>query len=259
MNMQSNEVVIELKGVCFSHGQTPVLSNIHLKVPALDFLAIVGPNGGGKTTLLKLILGLLSPDKGSITVFGMPPVKARQRIGYMPQRPSYNPSFPITVFDMVLSGRIKSGFFVMGYDKNDRKAAEYALELTGLTDYKNARMEELSGGQVQRALLARAVVNRPLVLLLDEPTANIDVNGKMQFTELFSHLNQDTTLIMVSHDLDLFSKGIKRIACVNHTLYLHAAPERGGPSSSFRCPAKEVCPVELLTHLHFNGNGLNHV
>lgn len=258
MKMLNDEPVIAFRNVCFSYGQTPILSDINLAVPSRDFLAVVGPNGGGKTTLLKLVLGFVSPSKGTVTVLGMPPEKARSEIGYMPQRPSYNTSFPITVFDMVLSGRLKSGFFVRGYDKNDRRAAEEALELTGLAECKKAGMEELSGGQVQRALLARAMVNRPEILLLDEPTANIDVKGKMQFTELFADINRKTTLVMVSHDLDLFSKGIKRIACVNHTLYLHASPEKGGPASSFKCPAKEVCPVELLTHLHFSGNGLNH-
>lgn len=259
MKTLSDGPVIEFRDVCFSYGQTHILADINLAVPSGDFLAIVGPNGGGKTTLLKLILGFLSPSKGSITVLGMSPEKARSEIGYMPQRPSYNRSFPITVFDMVLSGRIKSGFFAGGYDKNDLRAAAEALELTGLSGYKDARMEDLSGGQVQRALLARAMVNRPAVLLLDEPTANIDVNGKMQFTELFDGINRETTIVMVSHDLDLFSKGIKRIACVNHTLYLHAYPERSGPVSAVKCPAKEVCPVELLTHLHFNGKESNHV
>ncbi len=259
MKTLSDVPVIEFRNVCFSYGQTSILTDINLTVPSGDFLAIVGPNGGGKTTLLKLILGFLPPSEGSVTVLGMSPGKARLKIGYMPQRPSYNTSFPITVFDMVLSGRIKSGFLVKGYDKNDRKAAEEVLEWTGLVNYKNARMEELSGGQVQRALLARAMVNRPAVLLLDEPTANIDVKGKMQFTELFVDINKTTTIVMVSHDLDLFSRGIKRIACVNHTLYLHASPEKSGVLSSLKCPAKEVCPVELLTHLHFNGNGLNRV
>lgn len=259
MQMLNDTQVIEFRDVCFSYGQTSILTDINLTVPFRDFLAIVGPNGGGKTTLLKLILGFLSPSKGSVTVLGMSPEKARSKIGYMPQRPSYNTSFPITVFDMVLSGRIKSGFFVRGYDKNDHRAAEEVLELTGLANYKNAKMEELSGGQVQRALLARAMVNRPMILLLDEPTANIDVKGKMEFKELFADINTDTTLVMVTHDLDLFSKGIKRIACVNHTLYLHTSPGQNGYLSSLKCPAKDVCPVELLTHLHFNNNGLNHV
>lgn len=245
----NNNTVIALRGVSFSYGEMPILSDIDFEIPKNDFLAIIGPNGGGKTTLLKLILGLLSPTKGHITILGTSPERARRYMGYMPQQPSYNKAFPITVFDMVLSGRIDSGLSLRPFNREDHRAVDETLEFTGLKEYRYARISELSGGQVQRALLARAIVNNPKILLLDEPTANIDVNGKVQFRKLFAELNRDITIIMVSHDLDLFSKGIKRVACINRTLYLHDTFTPDTPVSSFTCPAKEVCPVELLAHL----------
>jgi len=236
--------VIELKHVSFSYDGTPVLEDVNLTVEKYDFLSIVGPNGGGKTTLLKLILGLLKPVSGTVRVFGQNPVKARPRIGYMPQYSSLDPLFPVTVMDVVLMGRLGNGKLLGPYKGMDKKAAEKALQELEIYKMKNRLFSALSGGQRQRVLLARALVSDPELLLLDEPTANIDAVVE---TELFDHLNQlnkKITIALVTHDLGFVSSYVKRVACVSRRVVVHPTSEITGEMIN------EIygCDVQMVRH-----------
>ncbi|MDY6844653.1 MAG: ABC transporter ATP-binding protein, partial [Thermodesulfobacteriota bacterium] len=170
--------IIEIQNLWFSHNTHPVLIDVNLTVYRGDFLAILGPNGGGKTTLLKIMLGLLKPDRGTVRIFGMLPQKAAHYIGYVSQEVHINKSFPISVMDVVLMGRLQPKTGWSRYLKKDRKIAHQALERMEMTDYKKCHMEELSGGQRQRVFIARALASEPEVLFLDEPTSSVDTKGQ---------------------------------------------------------------------------------
>lgn len=207
-------MIVRIEGLCFSRDDQEILSDIDLAVGEGDYLAVLGPNGGGKTTLLKLMLGLLRPGKGEVRLFGGAPAKARGRVGYVPQSGA-RAHLPATVRDVVLMGlrgRIGAA---------ERSRAEQALgrvELAGLSD---RMFDSLSGGQQQRALIARALVHEPELLLLDEPTANIDPQGRFCFYEFLAQLAGSATVIVVSHDLSILGAGLTCVATVNRRL-LHA-------------------------------------
>lgn len=213
--------VIELHDVSFFYGNTPVLEEVNLIVGNHDFLSIVGPNGGGKTTILKLILGLVKPSKGHVRVLGTSAENARIRIGYMPQHTSLDPLFPVTVFDVVLMGRLGTGLRFGRYGKADRMAAEEALERIGIYDCRNRPFADLSGGQTQRVLIARSLVSHPDLLLLDEPTSNVDVATETELYEFLNQLNEEMTIVLVTHDLGFVSRHVKSVACVNRRLICH--------------------------------------
>ncbi len=220
--------VIELEHVSFSYDGFPVLEDINLTVEEHDFLSIVGPNGGGKTTLLKLILGLLKPVNGTVHVFGKNPVKARSRIGYMPQYSSLDPLFPVTVMDVVLMGRLGNGKLLGAYKRTDKKAAAEALRELEVYEMKNRPFSALSGGQRQRVLLARALVSDPELLLLDEPTANVDAVIENELFDLLNRLNEKITIALVTHDLGFVSSYVKRVACVSRRVVVHPTSEITG-------------------------------
>ncbi len=213
--------VIELDAVSFTYGRMPVLEDVSLKIQEQDFLSIVGPNGGGKTTILKLILGLVKPDKGKVSVFGTSPEKARTRIGYMPQHTALDPLFPVTVIDVVLMGRLGTGIRFGGYSKSDKLSAEEALRTVDLYGVRSRPFADLSGGQTQRVLIARSLVSHPDLLLLDEPTANVDAAAETEFYEFLNQLNQKMTIVLVTHDLGFVSRHVKNVACVNRRLLCH--------------------------------------
>ena len=236
--------IIEIRDLTFSFHRQPILIDVNLTVNRGDFLAILGPNGGGKSTLIKLLLGLLKPDQGSIRVFGKPPRKTAHRIGYVPQEININKSFPISVMDVVLMGRLRPGTGWSRYTKRDRVAAHQALERMEILEYRNARIEELSGGQRQRVFIARALVYESEVLFLDEPTSSVDTRGQTELYDLLKILNQSVTILIVSHDLSLVSSYVKSVACVNQHVYFHDAPEitRDMLEMAYQCP------VELIAH-----------
>jgi zinc transport system ATP-binding protein len=213
--------VIEFDDVSFSYNGTPVLEHISLAVQEHDFLSIVGPNGGGKTTILRLILGLVTPSKGRVSVFGMTPEKARGRIGYMPQTTSLDRLFPVSVLDVVLMGRLGAGARYGIYTRPDYRAAREALEKVGLGDAGERSFAELSGGQYQRVLIARALASNPDLLLLDEPTANVDIAVETGFYQFLRTLSERMTIMLVTHDLGFVSKYVKNVACVNRRLVCH--------------------------------------
>lgn len=220
--------VISLEGVSFSYNGAPVLEGVNLQVKELDFMSIVGPNAGGKTTLLKLILGLLKPAEGRVRVFGASPGKVRSRIGYVPQHISLDPLFPVNVTDVVLMGRLGHGNRFGFYGKADRRAAEEALAHMEMIEAGRRPFSNLSGGQRQRVLIARALVSDPELLLLDEPTANIDAALETEFFEMLSRLNQDITIALVTHELGFVSQYVKSVACVNRKVVVHPTSEITG-------------------------------
>ncbi len=214
---------IELKDVSFSYGGPTVLDRVSLEVRAGEFLGVVGPNAGGKSTLIKLILGLLVPDSGLIRLLGARPEQGRRRAGYVPQYPPFARDFPITVEQTVLMGRLGQGRMLGGWRRADREAARHAMDSTQIADLARRRLHTLSGGQLQRVLVARALACEPQVLLLDEPTANIDMRLETDIFDLLRGLNRDMTILVVSHDIAFVSRYVERVACVNRTLMCHSA------------------------------------
>ena len=242
--------IIKVRDLDFSYNGQPVLRDVDLEVAAGDFMAMIGPNGGGKTTLLKLMLGLLSADRGQILIFGKSPKAVSHRIGYVPQDVHINRDFPVSVLDVVLMGKLKPGRGWTRHSQNDRAAARQALEKVEMADYNDRRIGELSGGQLQRVFVARALVTEPDLLFLDEPTASIDTKGQREFYALLKELNQTITIIVVSHDLMVVSGYVKSVACVNQRLHYHGHAELTGEMVElmYQCTAEEVCPVELIAH-----------
>lgn len=216
--------IINLQQVSFAYGRgKPVLTQVSLEVQAGDFLAIIGPNGGGKTTLIKLILGLLAPNQGIIQVLGQNPRHERPHVGYVPQHTQVQTYFPITVLEVALLGlrRPKDKFWTKscpGYGPAEKNLAKETLALVQMTDQAEQRFDTLSGGQKQRVLVARALMSDPPLLLFDEPTSNIDPQGKICLFDLLSTLSSSITIVMVSHDLIAASTAITSVAAVNQTL-----------------------------------------
>ena len=220
--------VIALEGLSFSYNGLQVLQDVNITVHQRDFLCLVGPNAGGKTTLLKLILGLLKPTKGTIRVFGQPPVRVRQRIGYMPQHEWLDLQFPVNVLDVVLMGRLGNGKIFGPFRRDDRKAANDALNKVELYELRDRPFSALSGGQRQRVLIARALVSDPELLLLDEPTANVDAVIETELYDLLHQLNEHITIILVTHDLGFVSRYVKSVACVSRRVVVHPTSEITG-------------------------------
>ena len=208
--------IISLKNVCFNYEDTPVLENVDLNVDEGDFLGIIGPNGGGKTTLLKLILGLLSPKSGSVKVFNEEPKNVSKKIGYVPQAIHADKNFPITVFETVLLGSISKASLFDRFSKEIRKKALDLLEKIQIAHLKDKTFGYLSGGEKQKVLIARALLCDPAILILDEPTANIDIKAEKNIFDLL--LKENKTVLMVSHDLEVIIDHVKKIIFVQKSL-----------------------------------------
>ncbi|RUM47005.1 MAG: ABC transporter [Desulfocapsa sp.] len=219
--------VIQIEDLSFSYDQSSILSDVNLIIHELDSICVVGPNGGGKTTLIKCILGLLVPDKGTVRVFGLTPEQARLRMGYVPQYASFDPFFPISVMEVVCMGRL-GGSFTGKYSTHDKEQALAALEKVDLAKYATRSFTALSGGQRQRVLIARALATGCDLLILDEPTANIDHTAETRFFDLLSDLNEKMTILMVTHEVGFASTFFKRVACVNNKVVIHPTSELTG-------------------------------
>ena len=226
-----SEPVICLHDVTFSYGGEPVLEDVNLSVGEREAVCIVGPNGGGKTTLVKLILGLLTPQRGEVRVFGQAPRRARLRAGYMPQHIQHDPQFPVTVMDIVLMGRLGQGGWggVLGWHgRADRRAALDALAQVDMEGIERRPFAALSGGQRQRVLIARALACKPELLLLDEPTSNVDSLVEARLLDLLRELNRRMTIVMVSHDLGFVSGLVEKVICVNRRVVIHPTSQMTG-------------------------------
>lgn len=218
---------IEVRDLDFAYERMPVLEQVNLTIAPLSSICIVGPNGGGKSTLLKLILGLLTPDRGEVKVFGRPPAESRLRLGYVPQYTHYDPLFPVTVMEVVLMGRL--GRRRCGrYHREDRQRAAEALARMELTPLADRPFAAISGGQRQRTLIARALACEADILLLDEPTANIDLESEQNLFALLAELNREKTILVVTHDVGFASSFFRSIACVNRRVAIHPTSELSG-------------------------------
>jgi zinc transport system ATP-binding protein len=224
----NDKSIISIEGLSFSYNSAPVLMDVDLSVKEKDFIWIVGPNGGGKTTLLKLMLGLLSPKRGKIKVFDKSPAEVRSRMGYMPQVANLDPKFPVNAFDIALMGRLGNGSRFGMFRNQDHEAAERALRETGLYDFRFRPFSELSGGQQRRLLIARAIAGEPDILLLDEPTANLDLVVEKELFKILKNLNERLTVILVSHEPAFVSEFVKRVICVNRKVTEHPTCEIDG-------------------------------
>ena len=248
--MNPKRPIVEIEDVAFAYGDDDILAGVNLVVRHGDFTAMIGPNGGGKTTLLKLILGLLQPNTGIIRVNGQSARKASTIIGYVPQDVHINRSFPITAIDVVLMGKLDPKKRWARKSASNRKEALATLERLGMAAMAEKRIGTLSGGQLQRVFIARALVTEPQLLLLDEPTASIDTKGQSDFFKLLKELNKEIAILVVSHDLLVVSRYVKSVACVNKRLHYHDQAEITGDmlETMYPCTVEEVCPVELVAH-----------
>ena len=224
--MPLEEKYIELDNVSFSYGDTSVLEDLSFTVKKGDYLGIIGPNGGGKTTLLKLILGLLDPVSGTIKLFGKDhhDFKEKFRVGYVPQRATQaDKGFPATVFEVVKSGRVARVGFFNSFTEKDIAIVEEALARAGVSRYRDTLIGNLSGGERQRVFIARALAGEPDILILDEPTVGVDIGAQKTFYDFLASLNKDQhlTIIFVSHDVDVVSRETKTLLCLNHNLVCH--------------------------------------
>ena len=236
--------VLRLENINVSYGPHTVLQDINLSVSEHDFLGIIGPNGGGKSTLLKVILGLIRPDRGVVTLLGDAPDKSRSKIGYVPQYSTYDHGFPVSVMEVVMMGRFSRAGLLRYYNKADRQAVEEALRKVSMLDNADTQIGQLSGGQQQRVLIARALVSGPELLLLDEPTASVDAAMQTEFYELLEHLKKTMTIIMVSHDIGAVSVFVDKIACLNQQLFYHGSRE----ITPEILEATYKCPVQMIAH-----------
>jgi len=237
--------VVELRGVSFAYTGEPVLQEVSFAMLPGEFISAVGPNGGGKTTLLRLILGTARPQAGEVRVFGGPPERARGRVGYVPQYARFDPLFPVTVLDVVRMGRV--GSFAAGpYRREDRQAAEEALVTVGLGELHRRPFAALSGGQRQRVLIARALATQPELLLLDEPTASVDRAATAKLYELLVELARRLTILLVSHDTGVVSQFVSGVLCVNRTVVKHPVSRLTGEMLSELYGAD----IALVRHEH---------
>jgi len=225
--MADAPIVVKLDNVSFAYAQEPILKDVNLELTGGDMICLVGPNGGGKTTLLRLILGMLKPDRGQIRVLDTTPEVARRQIGYVPQYTHFDLKFPVSVMDVVLMGRLQRGRFGP-FARRDRAVARQALPEAGLADLENRPFSALSGGQRQRVLIARALASEPRMLLLDEPTSNVDALAEQKLYELLRELNQRLTIVMVSHDLGVVSQMVDSVVCVHQVVHLHPTSQLTG-------------------------------
>ncbi len=230
--------LVEIKNMDVAYQKKLVLSKVSLSVFERDFIGIIGPNGGGKTSLIKAILGLLKPVGGSVKHS----LKSSE-IGYLPQRNPVDENFPITVKEVIASGLehgLKMGF---GSKRSRQGKVEKALETVGLEALHSRPIGELSGGEFQRTLLARAIISSPRLLVLDEPDTHVDNLFEKELYALLKELNKDITILLVSHDIGIISPYIKTIACVNRDLHYH-------PSNEINEEQLKVynCPIEVIAH-----------
>ncbi len=235
----NKENLIKVMNVSFDFGYRNVLEDISFQINSGDFLAVLGPNGSGKTTLIKIILGLLKPKKGTVKIMGKPvqDFTQREKIGYVPQKAThFDPFFPASVKEVAAMGCLSRHKFFK-YDKlKEREFIDRALEHVGMKEFKSDRIGRLSGGQQQRVFIARAIVNKPEILFLDEPTTGIDAEMHDQFYDMLGRLNQkeNMTIVLVTHEIGMINKHVKQVACLNKSLVYHGTHSEFCKSDVFK-------------------------
>lgn len=253
---RKEDPVVTMENVTFSYNGEPVLEGVNLSVERGDFVSIVGPNGGGKTTLVKLVLGLLEPLRGNIRLFGCPPASARHRVGYMPQHSQLDMMFPVNVTDVVSMGFLgKGGLFAFQRRVERDARVDDVLRKLDIADLRDRPFAGLSGGQRQRVLIARALATDPELLILDEPTSNVDPAHEGELFELLLWLNHRMTVVVVSHDIGFVSRYVRTVVCVNRRVVVHPTSEITGEIIS------EIygSDVRMVRHDERSGGGECHV
>jgi zinc transport system ATP-binding protein len=213
---------VDIADLSFDYRSQPILKDINLTVAEGEFLGLIGPNGCGKSTLLKIMIGLLQPQSGTVRVLGTTPQKIGAAIGYLPQITPLRQNLPVSAEEIVLMGRLGRTSFGFGYNQHDREMATQAMVQAQVLHLCKRRVTDLSGGEFQRVLLARALAGEPRLLVLDEPTSSVDPRTESEIFELLKAINEKITVIVVSHDLSLITRYAQRIACLNQTLTVHA-------------------------------------
>lgn len=241
-----NNTVIDIDNVSFNYGIVPVLEDVSLKIYEDEFIGIIGPNASGKSTLLKLILGLLEPDKGVISKYNRDGKNLRNHIGYVPQHSSFPRDFPVTVGEVVMMGHIVSSSRLFRYKNKEIELAKQAMQKLEIENIEKRQIGELSGGQLQRVLIARALVCEPEILILDEPTSNVDMRVEEDIFSLLKNYSEHMTVIVVSHDIAFISGYVDRVACLNRTLVCHNTASISGKMIEELYDA----PVKMIHHHH---------
>ncbi len=231
MPVDHSNTIIKIEHLSFAYGDNQVLQDVSLDIHAGDYLGIIGPNGGGKTTLIRLLVGLEQPDKGTISLYGtpLPKFKDWSNFGYVAQKvTNVDTHFPVTVKDIVAMGRYGIGHLGRRLNKDDQKIITESLAHVDLTKYASRMINQLSGGELQRVFIARALAQQPKVIILDEPTVGVDIEIQKQFYTLLKKLNQELgiTLVLISHDVDVMTKEVTEIACINRGLVYHGDPQK---------------------------------
>ncbi|MCD6331743.1 MAG: ABC transporter ATP-binding protein [Bacteroidales bacterium] len=231
--------LLELKNISYGYDQQPVVEGVNLTIHDQDFIGMIGPNGGGKSTIIKVILGLLEPWNGSVVK------KENLNIGYLPQYHKFDSKFPITVEEVLVSGLMKTRGSAIRITRKEKEIAREVLKQVGLPGYIHRAIGELSGGQMQRVFIGRAIISQPRLLILDEPDTYVDNRFEHELYELLDEINRSTAVLLVSHDVGQIISAVKTIACVNRHLHYH-------PSNkiSNEILASYNCPIELISHGH---------
>jgi zinc transport system ATP-binding protein len=239
-----NPAVI-IEDVSFTYGGPMVLKHVDLTIEEGEFMGLVGPNGGGKSTLLKILLGLLEPTAGRVQVLGRAPARACRDVGYVPQFAAFPRDFPISAEEVVLQGRLGHTRLLGGYRRVDHDLARQSMVENEVWDVRARPIDRLSGGQLQRVLLDRALATQPRMLILDEPTANIDLRGEKDIFDLLKALTTRLTILVVSHDIGFITQYATRVACLNRTLVCHTTSELTGEIIQ----ALYGAPVRMIRHV----------
>ena len=253
LNAAEAKTLISVKNLSFSYGYAPVLVDVTFSIKSGDFLAIIGPNGSGKTTLLKIILGLLKPSQGEVEIMGKPAQEFEEwpKIGYVPQKATHiDPFFPVSVKEVVGMGLFSSQKISLPMKKKKQEeAVKKALSQVGLDSFENRRIGKLSGGQQQRVFIARAIVNQPRILFLDEPTTGVDAEIQERFYEMLDRLNkkEGITIALITHDIGIINKHVTKVACLNQKLVYHGTHEEFCRSGAFK---EMLAGHHLISHRH---------
>ena len=236
--------VIEIEGLWAGYGHEDVLEDVNLTVASLDFIGLIGPNGGGKTTLIKVLLGLLPPTRGRVQIMGKPVTKGRRHIGYVPQQVHFDRDFPIRVWDVARMGRLGNRRLLQRFSAEDDAVVVEALESVEVLSLADRPIGELSSGQRQRVYIARALATEPDILLLDEPTSSVDPQVTLTIYELLQELNEHVTILLISHDMSAISSHVKTVGCLNRRLFYHNEKEL----TADVLEQVYQCPVDLIAH-----------
>jgi zinc transport system ATP-binding protein len=242
--LPQSALLIEVNHVWAGYDQEPVLNDVSLTVKAGDFIGLIGPNGGGKTTLFKILLGLLAPWQGTVQIMGRSVQRGRRFIGYVPQHLECDRSFPITVWEVTMMGRLGHRRLFQRYTQDDEDWVAQSLESVDLLPLRHRAIGTLSGGQRKRAFIARALATDPQILLLDEPMASIDPHMESHMYELLKELNQHLTILMISHDIGAIAACVKTVGCLNRKLYYHGEKQ----ITPEMLEMVYECPVDLIAH-----------